>query len=145
MNKIPFVVVLFMIMILSSPAGAEQREPKDVGLDPCERCHGLPPLEMSNSEKFFSGAHPVHKKIECGECHSAPSTSSHNNGIIDIRSDLHYDHGTQVPYPGGGGGSCGGDKNFPMPSGCHGDKNDMQCFWMPGNVCKQLGRTKNNR
>jgi hypothetical protein len=138
MNKIHcVVVVLLMIMLLSSPAGAEQNELGAGGMDFCEKCHGLPPLENSNnSDKFFAGAHPVHKMIACGECHSAPSNSAHNNGMIDLRPDLHYDHGIEIPYPGGGGGSCGGDKNFPMLSGCHSDKIEMKCFWMPDNVCE---------
>ncbi len=105
----------------------------------CENCHGMPPTEMP-------GGHNLHsfQAVGCWNCHREGADPYHVDGIVTIEPSSGYSMG-DMPWPGGGGGTCGGP-GFPIGGdsnggveGCHmGTPNypnltpNSECGWDTG-------------
>jgi len=105
----------------------------------CVNCHGMPPGVDDSNHSNNPGAHLVHKALGCESCHADGVNPDHINGIISVLPEVGYEFGDSIPWPGQGGGSCGGQYGLPMPTGCHTERADMSCLWIPGDSCKAPG------
>lgn len=99
----------------------------------CDRCHAMPP---EDDGRFKAGAHDEHATILCNECHLTGIEDDHVNGVITLKTEIEYQYGSQVPWPGTGGGSCGGSGTPMQMPGCHERLPKAKCFWVPGKSCR---------
>jgi len=102
----------------------------------CQGCHGMPPGTVPETGAYNPGAHQAHQIIPCNRCHVDGIRADHVDGIITIRPELSYSLGVALPFPGGGGGSCGGAGTMALPAGCHGALKGVKCDWLPGKNCR---------
>lgn len=102
----------------------------------CDRCHATPPGSAPDDGRFKAGAHVEHAQILCNECHLTGIEDDHINGVITLKPEIGYQYGSQVPWPGTGGGSCGGSANPMQMPGCHERMAKAKCSWVPGKNCR---------
>ncbi len=101
----------------------------------CRACHGIVPGVDGKEKNFNPGAHPVHAKLPCAACHREGGGARHIDGIITLRPAIDYSLGSDLSWPSGGGGSCGGKVFSVEAKGCHARPLAI-CRWEPEGQCR---------